>query len=168
RDTQRCLVGSEMCIRDSLGLLGLAQTATFAWLGLRHGWEYRRGLFVLPLVAGAAATAVLAGVGRDLWILLCAPAIGYALGVAFTESFFHSIHRERGRGRNTGVHEALLGAGTFLLPLAGGLLVPSLGDAAPLLLAAAALAGVAILSLALLRGVGVTRPKDDLPARASS
>ena len=103
-----------------LGLVMLVQTLTFAGLGLRRGWEYRVGWLVLPMLAGAISVLGLFWARADVAFLACAPGLGLFFGVVYSQSLYHSLHREAGPGRNAGIHEALLGAGSFLLPLAGG------------------------------------------------
>ncbi len=136
-----------------LGLVGLAQTLTFAGLGLKRGWEYRRAWLIGPLLAGMASVAALTWTTGMLAILLSAPGIGFALGAAYSASLFHSVHQEGVRGRNTGIHEALLGAGTFLLPLTGGGLAKLGGLGAPYLLCAAAFAASVVMAFVWLNPV---------------
>jgi MFS family permease len=147
-----------------LGFVGLVQTLTFAGLGLRRGWEYRRESIVAPMLIGMVSVGGLAWASRGGSILLCAPGIGLALGFAYSASLFHSLHQEAGRGKNTGIHEALLGSGSFLLPLSGGALARAMGLTAPYILCAGACAlsaGLAIFwtrrSTGTIRGAGAVR-----------
>ena len=145
-----------------LGFIGLVQTLTFAWLGLRRGWEDRASSIALPMLIGAASVGGLALAGREGSILLCAPGIGLALGFAYSASLFHSLHQDEQRGKNTGIHEALLGSGSFLLPLAGGALARTTGLTAPYILCAGACAFSAGIALLWLRRRG-----RDWPASSS-
>jgi MFS transporter, DHA1 family, tetracycline resistance protein len=134
-----------------LGLVGLWQTLAFALLAWRRGWEWRPSILIATLVLGMASVGALAWARHEALILACAPGIGIATGVAYSASLYHSLHSSEGRGRNTGIHEALLGSGAFFLPLVGGTLVGTAGLGAPYLLCAAAFAVVALLAMAWLR-----------------
>ncbi len=134
-----------------LALVGLSQTVTFAILGARSGWERRRASFLVPAVAGVASLSILLAADTRGAILATAPGIGLALGVAYSLSLYHSLHTPAGHGRNAGIHEALLGSGALLLPLAGGLAARAGGLGAPYLLCAVAMGIVILLSLYWLR-----------------
>jgi MFS family permease len=121
---------------DFLGLVMFVQTLTFAGLGLRRGWEYRVAWVVLPMLAGAVSVLGLFGAQAEVAFLLCAPGLGFFFGVVYSQSLYHSLHQEAGPGKNAGIHEALLGAGSFLLPLAGGGAARLWGLAAPYALCA--------------------------------
>jgi MFS family permease len=134
-----------------LGLVGLWQTLTFALLGWRHGWEWRPSVLIGTLLAGMVSVGLLAWARGEALILACAPGIGIATGVAYSASLYHSLHSQEGRGKNTGIHEALLGSGAFFLPLAGGTLARASGLGAPYILCAGAFAVVAVMAIAWLR-----------------
>ncbi len=134
-----------------LGLVALIQTLAFAALGLRRGWEYHPASIAVPMLIGMISVGGLAWAGSGGSILLCAPGIGLALGFAYSASLFHSLHQEEGRGKNTGIHEALLGSGSFVLPLAGGALARATTLGAPYLLCAGACALSAILAIAWMK-----------------
>jgi MFS family permease len=134
-----------------LGLVGLWQTVAFALLGWRRGWEWRPSFLIATLVAGMVSVGLLAWARGEALILACAPGIGIATGMAYSASLYHSLHASEGRGRNTGIHEALLGSGAFFLPLVGGALAHATGLGAPYILCAAAFAVVAIMAVAGLR-----------------
>jgi MFS family permease len=139
-------------IGNFLGLMGLTQTASFAFLAWRHGWEYRPGRILLPLLLGMISVGALAFLENRLAILACAPGIGFALGVAYSASLYHSLHRESVPGRNAGIHESLLGSGVLVIPLVGGAMADRHGLAAPYLV------GAASLAVALATGAVLLRP----------
>lgn len=134
-----------------LGLVGLWQTLAFAILAWRRGWEWRPAILILTMLGGMLSVGILAWARGEAMILACAPGIGIATGVAYSASLYHSLHSGEGRGRNTGIHEALLGSGAFFLPLAGGMLARASGLGAPYILCAAAFATVAVLAIVRLR-----------------
>lgn len=141
----------EGALGDFLGLVMLAQTLTFAALGLRRGWEYRPAWMIYPMLAGMVSVAGLIWTESIFGFLLCAPGLGFFFGVVYSASLYHSLHRETGPGKNTGIHEALLGSGSFLLPLAGGGLAGVWGLTAPYGLCAAATAIGIVIAGAWLR-----------------
>jgi MFS family permease len=134
-----------------LGFVGLMQTLTFLCLGLRRGWEYRSASIVVPMLVGMISVGGLLWASGRGTILLCAPGIGVAMGFAYSASLFHSLRPDAGRGKNTGIHEALLGSGSFLLPLAGGALARVFSLTAPYALCAGACAFSAALAVFWLR-----------------
>lgn len=136
-----------------LALVQLTQTLTFICLGAIRGWQYRRVSLILPLALGAASIAALALWRGEGWFFACAPGIGIALGFAYSSSLYHSLHREPDSGRFTGIHEAVLGSGGFVLPLLGGAMASAVGLNAPYLLCSAAFVIAIAISFWLLSRV---------------
>ena len=103
-----------------LGLVFFTQTFVFAIL-TRHldAWRFRRGRLYAPQVVLALAAWSLPFAGRER-LLLTALIAGIGLGICYFSSLYYSLHAPAARGRNAGVHEALMGTGGMLLPLAGG------------------------------------------------
>ena len=105
-----------------LGAIYGTQTLSFVVLQRNPGWTYKRGLlYGVQALCGGAALAV-PFLHRD-WALLGAGAvIGVGLGFANASSIYYSLHGPSDHGKYAGLHEAVLGAGSFLAPLAGGAL----------------------------------------------
>jgi len=105
-----------------LGSIYGTQTIFFAVLQRGSGWAYKRSLlYGVQVLCGASALAV-PFLTRD-WTLLAAGAvIGVGLGFANASSIYYSLHGPSDHGKYAGLHEAVLGAGSFLAPLAGGAL----------------------------------------------
>jgi MFS family permease len=102
-----------------LGLIFVFQTAAFIVLRMTRAWTYRAApLFVSQILLATVCLAI--GSSSPWLILACAPAIGAGLGVGYASSIYYSLHTPAGHGRLSGLHEAILGAGNFLVPLAGG------------------------------------------------
>jgi MFS family permease len=111
-----------------LGTIFAVQTLVFWGLRTRHGWRFRR-LPVYAVQAAAAAGTLLLAWARPIWlILLVAVPLGLGLGLCYHASIVYSLIDRSGRGRRAGIHEALLGAGNFLLPLLGGLAASAASD----------------------------------------
>lgn len=78
------------------------------------GWHYRFGVL---LAAKFFLIASLIGIllAPSLWILLVAQIFfGVSLGLIYYSSLYYSIHGGNSKGRHGGLHEAMIGFGTFL------------------------------------------------------
>lgn len=105
-----------------LGAIYGTQTLAFVVLQRNSAWTYRRGLlYGVQVLCGAAALAV-PFLTRDWGLFAAAACIGIGLGFANASSIYYSLHGPSNHGRYAGLHEAVLGAGSFLAPLAGGAL----------------------------------------------
>jgi MFS family permease len=124
-----------------LGGVYLTQTLTFAFLMLRpEAWRFRRLRLYVPqaVMLLAMLSLPLASMGR---VLVSALVFGAGLGICYYSSIYYSLHTHTSRGRNAGVHEALIGLGSMAIPLLGGFLARRLGTLwMPYLVAAAAIA----------------------------
>lgn len=60
--------------------------------------------------------------------------LGISLALAYHASLHASLHRERGRGLAAGVHEGVIGIGSSLIPLVGGMLAAKGNLKAPFVL----------------------------------
>ncbi|KAF0243409.1 MAG: major facilitator [Planctomycetota bacterium] len=127
-----------------LAALFLAQTVSFWFFGRFSGWRYRPGAFLAWQTAGAAALAVI-GWGVSLPLAITAAlAAGASLGLAYAASIYYSVHSDENRGERAGIHEAVIGASNFAIPMAAGFLQERTGFAPAGYLFAAALVLVAI------------------------
>jgi MFS family permease len=105
-----------------LGAMYGTQTLMFVLLQRGSAWTYKRGLlYGAQVVAGAAAVAV-AFVTTNSAILASAALVGVGLGFANASSIYYSLHGPADHGKYAGFHEAVLGAGSFLVPQAAGAL----------------------------------------------
>lgn len=103
-----------------LGLVYLAQTATFATLMRTNAWHYRRAPLYGVQAAFAGLVFLLPLIHVPAVALLLAPIAGVGLGVAYFSSIYYSLHAAARPGRNTGFHEAVIGSGVLLVPPIGG------------------------------------------------
>src|SRR5436190_1860603 len=105
-----------------LGAMYGTQTLLFVVLQRGSAWTFRRGLlYGAQLLAGAAGVAV-TFVSTDGALMAAAALVGVGLGFANASSIYYSLHGPADHGKFAGLHEAVLGAGSFLVPLAGGAL----------------------------------------------
>ena len=101
---------------------------------------------------------------------------GFALATCYAASIEYSLLVLEARGRSAGVHETLIGVGSMVVPLTGGIVARATGLGwAPYMIAAGAvvvsLAGQEILYRAALRrppaaAGGAPRPEPDVVAPA--
>jgi MFS family permease len=105
-----------------LGAIYGTQTLCFAVLQRGSGWTYKRSLlYAVQILCGGAALAI-PFLSRDWTLLGAAAMVGVGLGFANSSSIYYSLHGPSDHGKYAGLHEAVLGAGSFLAPLAGGAL----------------------------------------------
>jgi MFS family permease len=135
-----------------LGLVFAAQTVTFLLLTRFTGWRHRAAPLLLAQAPLVGVMIVLPRLTGAPAILATAPLVGAGLGMAYFSSLFYSVESPRERGRNAGIHEALLGAGSVLLPVMGGWAATVSGSLdAPYVVSAAAGGGVMAAQWVLLR-----------------
>lgn len=103
-----------------VGATFLSQAACFALLAGRARFSYSLPRLLLPQAGAAVAMALLPLLPSFPPLLALAPVLGASFGLSYTASLYASLDEPSGKGRNAGIHEALVGAGTFLLPLLGG------------------------------------------------
>lgn len=138
-----------------LGIVYFFQTVSFYVLRRWNGWHFRLGPLLAAQGATLAAVLLLGWMPSRGLIWSMAPWIGLGLGLSYSSSIYYSLFRQSGAGKNTGIHEALLGTGTFLLPLAGGMAAQWSGSLiTPYPLCAAFLAGVMAVEILWARGAG--------------
>jgi len=150
-----------------LGLIFVAQTVVFALMARFPGWRYRVAPLLgaqLPLVLLMAA---LPWIRSPALILATAPLVGLGIGMAYFASLFYSVEDLARRGRNAGIHEAVLGAGTILMPLLGGWIAAETGRLETPYLFAAAVGMVSVGVQAVLLGGSVGRGNREHAASAT-
>lgn len=104
------------------------QTLVFVILRRMGGWKFRRAPVLIVQVALALAIGLLPWLRSLPLILLATIPIGVALGFAYHASITYSLMDHSSRGRRAGIHESLVGTGSFILPLLGGLAASQTGD----------------------------------------
>jgi MFS family permease len=153
-----------------LTVVYLSQTAAFWGLRRWRGWVYRLAPLVAVQAIGAGLVLVVGLSSHVVVLAVAAAGIGLSLGMGYYASITYSLRTDRGRGRNTGLHEAVLGSANFLLPFAGGSLAHRTGEAtAPYLLAAgvvAAAIAIQVLGRRLLSTTGRV-PEPEKPGGAA-
>lgn len=145
-------MGAKAFFGAFLGAIFASQTLTFTFLLRGGGWAYRRGLlYGSQLILVASAVAASFARDENLILVLALP-LGAGFGFSYASSIYYSLHGPVEHGKYSGIHEAVLGAGAFIVPLAGGHLADALGDLRiPYWLGAAAVAAAIAVEEALYR-----------------
>jgi len=128
--------------------LGAFQALTFMVFTRLEGWQQRWRTFILAiaLVAfGGLWTAQAPAAGLQA-IAFAMTGIGF--GVAYSLSLFHSLHSPKPR-RNSGIHEAIIGASGICGAFTGGVVAESFGLGAPFYVSAALVAAGGAVGLKL-------------------
>jgi MFS family permease len=111
-----------------MGAIYATQTILFVVLQRGAAWTYRRSfLYGSQLLCGAGTAGVTLFTGPGP-LLAAAALVGAGLGFANASSIYYSLHGPSDHGKYAGLHEAVLGSGTILVPLAGGMLADHLLD----------------------------------------
>lgn len=119
--------------------LGGVQTITFLFLGTGYStrWHYR---FTPLLITQILAILCFIGIWKVQHTLfwICAFAlIGVSVAFSYFSSLYYGLHMQLDKGNKSGWHEAILGIGSLLGPLLGGIAADSiLGPQSPYLLCA--------------------------------
>jgi len=137
------------------------QLLMFIYTRYEHRWQYKLWpMVVAQLLAGAGLVGAVF-LGSVASFALCFGAAGIAAGLTYVGSLFYSLHgRSEGKGKTSGLHEAILGSGLFLGPLLAGVAAQFISLRAPYALAAIAIVAACI-------GQGLIRARQ-ARARASA
>jgi MFS family permease len=103
-----------------LGTIFAAQAAAFFALQRSRAWTYRRAPLYLTQAVSAAAAFLVTATRNDAVVLAVAPFVGAGTGFAYASSIYYSLHGPADHGKYAGIHEAVLAAGAFLVPILGG------------------------------------------------
>jgi MFS family permease len=111
-----------------LGAVFGLQTLSFLLLKLNARWKYKKRLFYVAEFVMGLSVFLLARTDALPVVLLLGAVVGMGLGLTYYASIFYSLHTDIGRGKNTGIHESVLGAGNFVVPLLGGILATTFSN----------------------------------------
>lgn len=91
----------------------------FVWFSLWPGWHYRFSLLLGAFVAMIASFATIL-LCTNIWVLVAVQVVfGIAVGLIYYSSLFYSMDAGESTGKRGGFHEAAIGLGTTLGPVAG-------------------------------------------------
>jgi MFS family permease len=96
-----------------------ARLAAFLCLWGWRGWHYRfRWLVVANATLILSFAAIL--LAPDVaWLVAAQAAFGLAIGLIYYSSLFYSMDVGEARAENGGIHEAVIGIGSFVGPTVG-------------------------------------------------
>jgi MFS family permease len=121
-----------------------ARLAAFVLLWRWTGWHYRFRWLGGAFVIMAGAFVLLIHPGTLVSLVAAQLAFGLSVGLIYYSSLFYSMNASEERGKHSGLHEAMIGAGLFLGPACGAsslLLFPAAGSASTLAVSGVLLAG---------------------------
>ena len=141
-----------------LALIHGGQFFMFALTKYWHRWQYNRGIYLatqLLALPGAALLAWSGGVAAYASAMLL---IGICAGFTYASSIYYSTSRPPDSTTRTGFHEAFIGLGILLGPLAGGFVADIWNLHSPYVLALALIAvSIATQTWVLLRPLKSTQ-----------
>lgn len=128
-----------------LALIHGGQLAMFWLAKYWHSWQYNRRLYLLTQLLAVPGAALLVWTSHPAGYAAGMLLIGLSAGFTYSSSIYYSTSRPPGSTSRTGFHEAVIGLGILIGPLAGGLVAEIWNLHSPYLLALALIA----LSLAI-------------------
>lgn len=125
-----------------------SRAASFVLFASWEGWHYRAAWSIASIVAAIACAGVMFFSTSPALVLAACLVFGAALGLAYSGSLYYSMNSGDNKGEHGGLHEAILGIGILLGPLAGAggaKLGGAHGAALTIVLGAAVLATAGVL-----------------------
>jgi DHA1 family tetracycline resistance protein-like MFS transporter len=114
--------------------LGLAQTLTFAIMGIVHVWRFKKTLIYVAEILAAAAVVVMA-FALDAQVLFAAFAIfGTVTAFIYKSSIYYNLFSVEKRVFRSSMHEGLMASGALVGPIYGGALAHMFGLPLPFFL----------------------------------
>ena len=140
------LVFSHLTVGVLVFTISAAQVFTFGLARLSQRWHYHLRALIGAEVIGVAGM-LLAGLTNNPYMFALAFILaGCCGGVTYVSSLMYSLEGAvQSRGKRSGLHEAVLGSGSVIGPLLGGVVGETLGLHAPFT-AAAVVFGLAIIA----------------------
>ena len=130
-----------------VAVLTVGQALMFVVLGAGGWWRYRLAPLLCAQILAVAGYIAVGIVRSPILFALAFTAIGAVNALAYTSGYYYGVNRRVRRGAFTGTHEAILGAGSAIGPLIGGVLGRSVGLRAPYFMAACVVAGAILVEL---------------------
>lgn len=132
-------------------LMFMAQTIMFISLGRTSSWHYKIFPIVLFQILAVLSLLAIALFSCASYIAAAMIFLGTCCGMTYFSSIFYSLYGFIDKGKKSGIHEAFIGAGGLLGPLAGGIAAYYFGIRAPYLAAAALILTAIAVELILYR-----------------
>jgi MFS family permease len=123
-----------------IGFLGFALFFSFFLLRRTDRWHFRKTfLFGAQALGLAGISLIIVSRGPALFATAFAM-IGVCCSVTYYSSLYYAVHLLKKKGKGSGLHESILGAGAVLGPILGGVAAQYAGLRAPYFLCGAVLA----------------------------
>ena len=99
----------------------VGQVAAFFALRQTKGWQYRRWPLLAGLVCGLVGMSIVTLANAPATFAFGLAVAGISVGITYVASLFYSLQAPlEDRGRRSGIHEAIVGAGLSTGPFFGG------------------------------------------------
>ena len=134
-----------------MAMIGLSNLTMFIFLSRTRRWHYNFIWLAFFQILALGGMSLLATSNHEVLFALAFFCLGACAGMTYFSSLFYSLYGRAKKGRNSGYHEAILGLGVALGPLAGGIAARWRGLRAPYLLCALVIVFVLLLQLFRLR-----------------
>ncbi len=105
-----------------LAVVGLAQTITFAIMGIVHFWRFRRYLIYAVQIIAATAIAAMAVTANQTILYAAFAVVGIGTAFIYKSSIYYSLYHPKNRGFRSSMHEGLLASGALVGPIYAGTL----------------------------------------------
>lgn len=100
----------------------LARVGSFVVLGRWHGWHFDRRLFLWTIASIPVCFVALVWTMSPAIAAVAQVGLGFAVGLIYSSSLFYSLHAHKeAHSGEAALHEAVIGAGILLGPIAAAL-----------------------------------------------
>jgi MFS family permease len=134
-----------------LGFLGLALFSGFFLLRKTDRWFFARNFLFGAQVLALTGLLLLIVSNQAALFAAALVMIGLSCSVTYYSSLYYAVHLLKRKGKGSGLHESILGAGAVLGPLLGGVAAQYAGLRAPYFLCIGVLVMAFGVELALLK-----------------
>jgi MFS family permease len=140
----------------------VAAMAAFVVMGWSHAWHHRTWPLLAGYLVSAAGAVAIAATSSVPWFFAGFIALGFINGATYLASIFYALEAFEGKAAGAGWTEMVLGAGSFIGPVAAGMVGGQWGLRAPYWFAGALFA-VGLLAQIGLAWAGRGRYKQGAP-----
>ncbi len=123
-----------------LALIHGGQLCMFWLVKYWHSWQYNRRMYLLTQLLAVPGAALLVWTSHPAGYACGMLLIGLSAGFTYASSIYYSTSRPPGSSTRNGLHEAIIGLGVLVGPLAGGMVADTWNLHSPYLLALAVIA----------------------------
>lgn len=136
-----------------LGFVGFALFLGFFLLRRSDGWQFKKDHLFGAQILALVGVALIVVSNRSMLFALAFVMIGLSCSLTYYSSLYYALHLLRRRGKGSGLHESIVGAGAVSGPILGGVAAQSAGLRAPYLLCIVVLLAAVGVEVLLLRKI---------------